>query len=118
MASGEAWRRWYEANRERYNAYQRTYWKRRRNFQPMSPDEARARKLSRLAAWRAAKPDLVQAGHSAVNANRRARRWNVPGTITATDILSLWVIQPNCLDCGVGRGVDHMLAMREGGPNV
>ncbi len=117
MSARDRWERWYAANREHYNAYQRAYWKKRRNFQLLTPEEARSRKLSRMAAWRAAKPDLVQAGHAAVNANRRARRWGVVGTVQATDILSLWLIQPNCLGCGEGRGVDHVLAMREGGPN-
>lgn len=51
------------------------------------------------------------------SANKRAETYGLVGRITAEDVLALWERQPECIDCGVGRGVDHVTPMGDGGPN-
>jgi 5-methylcytosine-specific restriction endonuclease McrA len=54
----------------------------------------------------------------AITHNQRAKKYGVPGRLTAADIRALWERQPTCVTCGVGRGVDHIRAMSRGGANV
>jgi 5-methylcytosine-specific restriction endonuclease McrA len=118
MATGEAWREWYLANREAYNAHQREYWKRRRGYVRPSPEEVRAKRVEKVRRWREAHPEITEAGTAAANSNKRAKALDQPERLTAGDILTLWERQPVCVSCGSGRGVDHVVSFADGGRNV
>ena len=57
----------------------------------------------------------IRAMHTA---NRRARKTGIAGVITTEDVLNMWERQPVCVGCGIGRGLDHVIAMSLGGPNT
>jgi 5-methylcytosine-specific restriction endonuclease McrA len=59
-----------------------------------------------------------RAEHAAFSSNRRATRRGAAGRLTGADILALWDRQPACVRCGEGRGVDHIVALADGGLNV
>lgn len=118
MSTGEKWRQWYLANREVYNAYQRAYWRARRDYVRPTPEESAEKRRKRLQRWREAQPDAVQAGQAAANANKRAKRLGLEGRLSTADVLALWTRQPVCLSCGTGRGVDHVVRFADGGVNA
>lgn len=66
--------------------------------------------------WQSAHPLRAAAIRAANNANRRARALGL-GAITPADVEALWQREPGCIDCGEGRGLDHVLAMADGGTN-
>lgn len=75
--------------------------------------------------WALAHPDLARAANAANHANITARKYGVPGRLTRAEVLPL-LSQP-CHYCGrppggVGRseaiGIDHVVAMANGGANV
>jgi len=55
---------------------------------------------------------------AAKDSNKQARKLGVPGVITVEDIEALWRLQPECVNCGRGCGLDHIVAMVRGGANV
>jgi len=119
MATGDAWRAWYERNREHYNAYQREYARAHRPERPtLTPEERREHRLASLRLWREAHPDLNAASTAATNANRRPQARARGERITSQDVLALWQRQPVCVDCGAGRGVDHVIRLGDGGSNT
>lgn len=68
--------------------------------------------------WRAKNPDLQAAAARAGAANRRAKAAGAAGHISRADVTALWERQPVCLHCGNGRGIDHIVAFRDGGSNT
>lgn len=71
----------------------------------------------RVAIARASNPDRAQARSAAQSANARARALGIAGRLTAEDVLALWEINPACVECGDGRGVDHVSPLSAGGAN-
>ena len=69
-------------------------------------------------AWRKANPEIWEANQRAGGANHRAKVAGVPGKLSRSDITALWQRQPTCLHCGIGHGVDHIIALRDGGTNT
>lgn len=61
---------------------------------------------------------MAQAMRAAANANTRAREYGADGTITAQTVLMLWRLQPVCVDCGYGSGLDHVIPFIAGGSNT
>lgn len=118
MATGEAWRQWYLANREAYNARQRAYWKARRGYVPPTEDESAEKRRAKVQRWRDAHPEETAAGQAAHNANKRAKALGLPDRLSMRDVLDLWDRQPSCLGCGQGRGVDHVIRFADGGANT
>lgn len=119
MATGTAWRAWYEANRERYNAYQREYARAHRPERVLLTAEQRGeRRRESVRRWREAHPDLNDASIASINANRRPESRALGQRITTQDVLALWQRQPVCVECGAGRGVDHVVRLGDGGPNT
>lgn len=57
---------------------------------------------------------LAAANFANVNASRRG----LAGRLRVSDVLSLWGRQPVCVGCGRGRGLDHIVAVADGGPNT
>jgi len=60
----------------------------------------------------------AKASRAAWKANKRARVYGVPGVVAMNDILALWRRQPACVGCGIGFGVDHIVALRAAGPTL
>jgi hypothetical protein len=126
-----------EANRERSRAYHAARYQRERDQRAI---EDRARRLEhpdaareRSQRWRDAHPDRVRAHRQAwldevplrdaavrcaVTANRRARIYGADGQIGYETVLELWRVQPVCVDCGDGRGLDHVIPFIRGGSNT
>ena len=71
-----------------------------------------------MRAWYAKNPGRKSAHDAANKANTRAAKMGVAGRITGADILALWERQPVCIECGRGRGIDHAVALADGGLNV
>lgn len=63
-------------------------------------------------------PEWYVAGQRAAACNARARKAGSVGHITRAAVTALWERQPVCMHCGVGRGVDHIVAFRDGGSNT
>lgn len=57
------------------------------------------------------------AGVAARSANKQAKKLGIAGRISTADVQELWERQPVCLNCGRGRGLDHITAMVNGGAN-
>jgi 5-methylcytosine-specific restriction endonuclease McrA len=98
---------WYQANRDR--ELQRA---RDRNAADPSRATARAR------AWEQAQPMRAAANHAAKSANRRAEMYGAQGRLSGQDVLELWRREPQCVDCGDGFGLDHVIALARGGSNT
>ena len=60
----------------------------------------------------------LSASAAARSANRRASQWQSVGVLTYADILALWDRQPVCVECGRGRGIDHIVGLFRGGTNT
>jgi hypothetical protein len=54
---------------------------------------------------------------TAATANARAGALDIEGRLTTDDIVALWEVEPVCVRCGKGRGVDHVSPMSAGGAN-
>lgn len=80
-------------------------------------EKAMAADLARHRAAQRANPVLFAAGRAAVRANIAAKSLGLAGRITAEDVLKVWAAQPTCVACGSGRGIDHVVAMSDGGAN-
>lgn len=118
MAKGAAWKAWWEANKEHYNAKQREYARAKRNRRVvLDPEERARRRREAVARWREENPDAQAASQASINANRSAARAGIEGRVTAAEVLALWQRQSACLECGAGRGVDHVVPLAKGGPN-
>lgn len=119
-------RRYYQANRERWG-------QRDRDARAADPERMRrkateASRRFRLAhperqaahrrAWLDDVPDREAAARCAMTANRRARMYGVDGQIGYEAVLELWTREPDCVDCGEGRGLDHKFPMSLGGSNT
>lgn len=100
-------RGWREANRERDRARRRAW----RAANPAKIIEAKHR-------WLSEHPTTAQAIRAAANANTRAREYDADGTITTETVLMLWRLQPTCVDCGYGSGLDHVIPLSRGGSNT
>lgn len=83
----------------------------------MTPEERRERERARSAQYRHRYPNRSRAADRASKANAQAVHFGLPGRIYAADVIDLWNRHPVCVWCGVGRGVDHIVAMTDGGPN-
>ncbi len=98
---------WNQANRERLAARERARYL-------ADPRVA----IRRSQAWAQAHPTLSAAQHAAKAANRRARDYGADGQLSAENVLDLWRRQPHCIDCGEGRGLDHVTPFSRGGSNT
>jgi excisionase family DNA binding protein len=59
---------------------------------------------------------VKQAKAAAVSANAT---WPASaGRLTTADVLGMWRVQPQCVHCGEGRGVDHIVPAGRGGKNT
>jgi hypothetical protein len=112
-----AYQRHLEANR-RWRSLHAVELNERRRARLARDPGARRRLVATVKAWVAANPDRAAAGYASSLSNRRAARLGRPGRISIADVLALWARQPACVDCGQGRGLDHIVAMADGGPNV
>jgi 5-methylcytosine-specific restriction endonuclease McrA len=109
-------RAWRASHRDQLREYHREYGVRR---YWASPDRLRAEARERMRARRAAGLANDDAARVAArDANRTARAYGIPGRLTTEDVRALWERQPICIDCGSGRGIDHIVEMSRGGPNV
>jgi 5-methylcytosine-specific restriction endonuclease McrA len=98
---------WRVTHREELAAKKAAY---ARIYNPEHRSEARA--------YASAYHDSHRAEHAAFSANRRAARLGITGRLTGADIRSLWERQPTCVRCGGNRGVDHIVALTDGGLNA
>jgi 5-methylcytosine-specific restriction endonuclease McrA len=93
---------YYQANRERILADQAA--KRATAWRP------------RLVAYEAS--PLAKARNAAKAANSRALLYRVDGQLSAENVLDLWRREPDCVECGQGFGLDHVIPMSKGGSNT
>jgi 5-methylcytosine-specific restriction endonuclease McrA len=98
---------WYRANRERIAEQERLRYQ---------SDPQRA--VARARAWAQAYPMRSAANHAAKAANRRAEMWGSQGRLSGEDVLELWRREPDCLGCGNGSGLDHIVPFCRGGSNT
>lgn len=125
------------ANRERLSVYGALRYERERSKRAV---QDRARRLAdpeaareRARAWRLKHPARARAHRQAwlddvplreaamrcaTTANKRARMYGVDGQIGYETVLELWRREPDCVDCGEGRGLDHVIPMGRGGSNT
>lgn len=112
----------YAKNSERYKAGAKAWsaanpervWENRREWASLHRSvvaESRAR-------WEAAHPGYRKALGAAHNANRRAALNGVEGQLSVTTVLELWNRQPQCVACGDGQGIDHLIPLSRGGSNT
>jgi hypothetical protein len=117
---------YYIANRDRWRA-------RERAAREADPEGMRIRATEASRRFRAAHPER-QAAHrrawldevplreaamrAAITANRRARMYGADGQIGYETVLELWRREPDCVDCGEGRGLDHVIPFIAGGSNT
>jgi 5-methylcytosine-specific restriction endonuclease McrA len=126
-----------QANRDRLRDYFRQHYSAHREERAQYDRERRladpATAAARVRAWRERHPDRLAehrrawgiaeplralAARTAVTANRRARMRGAEGRIGYRIVLNLWQRQPVCVDCGEGRGLDHVIPLSRGGANT
>lgn len=123
LAAQRAWRR---ANQKRIHAYMAVY---RPTYLAANREEIAAKKRADYAAdparairraerWKEENPTRVRAIHIASTANRRAADCGADGRLNADDVIELWKRQPDCLGCGDGCGLDHIVPFFRGGQNT
>lgn len=133
----ESDRRYREANRERLVEYQRARYLRERekraeydrqrrladpegtrqrirDWRLRHPEQARAQRRR----WLDESPERKAAVQIALTSNARAKSYGAVGRVRYRDVLELWLRQPVCVDCGEGRGVDHVIPLSRGGSNT
>jgi 5-methylcytosine-specific restriction endonuclease McrA len=77
-----------------------------------------ARVIRNVGRWKEENPTRARAISVAAGANRRAQDAGADGRLSADDIMALWRRQPNCLGCGDGSGLDHVVPLCRGGQNT
>jgi 5-methylcytosine-specific restriction endonuclease McrA len=85
-----------------------------RRFRLRHPERMRAHRQ----AWLDEVPLREAATRCSATANRRARMYGADGQIGYETVLALWQRQPDCVDCGDGRGLDHVIPFALGGTNT
>lgn len=95
-------------------AMRRKATERSRRFRAAHPD----RQAAHRRAWLEEVPSREAAMRCATTANARARMYGVDGQIGYEAVLELWRREPVCVDCGEGRGLDHVIPMSRGGSNT
>jgi 5-methylcytosine-specific restriction endonuclease McrA len=98
---------WYLANRARLAAKERERYL-------ADPERAKAK----VREWERANPIRTAAHHAAKAANSRARDYRADGQLSPENVLDLWRREPHCIDCGEGRGLDHIMPLSRGGSNT
>jgi hypothetical protein len=58
------------------------------------------------------------ASSAAKRANRVAAIFEAQGRLSMQGVLNLWQREPECVDCGDGRGLDHVIPLSRGGSNT
>lgn len=94
----------------RYRA-SRAECERRRRQDPEYRARMNARAKDR---YRGTPPETI----TAASANRQSRRLGAVGRLSRADVAQLWARQPVCLNCGRGRGLDHIVPLARGGSNT
>lgn len=74
--------------------------------------------IAKVRQWQAEHPDRFAAILASRKANQRATRAGTPGHISADDVQRVWAASPNCVVCGIGRGLDHIVPLSRGGTNT
>lgn len=85
-----------------------------RRFRAAHPERQAAHRRT----WLEDVPDREAAARCAMTANRRARMYGADGQIGYETVLELWRREPDCVDCGEGRGLDHVIPLSRGGSNT
>ncbi len=106
--------RWAVRDRERRLRDPGAARERARRWRLSHPDRARQHRRR----WLDDVPLREAAQRCAMTANRRARMYGVDGQIGYEAVLEVWRLQPVCVDCGEGRGLDHVIPLSRGGPNT
>lgn len=76
------------------------------------------RAIRRANRWKEENPSRARACRMAAAANRRAAECGADGRLSPDDIIELWKRQPDCLGCGDGCGLDHIVPFFHGGQNT
>lgn len=77
-----------------------------------------ARAIRRAEQWKEENPTRARAISVSAAANRRAVECGADGRLSPDDIIELWRRQPDCLGCGDGCGLDHIVPFFHGGTNT
>lgn len=76
------------------------------------------RVIRNVGRWKEEHPTRARAIRMSAAANRRAEACGADGRLSADDIVELWRRQPDCLGCGEGSGLDHIVPFCRGGMNT
>lgn len=106
-ANPEMVRAWLDANRDEIAARKRAAY--------LADPERVIRKVGR---WKEEHPTRARAIAVSARANVRAEEYGADGRLSPDDIIALWRRQPDCLGCGVGSGLDHIVPFSRGGSNT
>lgn len=77
-----------------------------------------ARVIRNVGRWKEEHPTRARAIKIAASANARAADCGADGRLSADDVIALWRRQPDCLMCGDGAGLDHVVPFCRGGSNT
>lgn len=72
----------------------------------------------RVGQWKEEHPTRARAIRVAATANARAVDCGADGRLSADDVMELWRRQADCLWCGDGAGLDHIVPFCRGGSNT
>ncbi len=102
---------------EKRRAYNREYMRRWYAARAADAEWVADRRTRQREAYRQTGPVLA-ATITARSANKTAAKYGVVGRLTKEDVQALWAREPVCLNCGRGRGLDHIKPMGYGGTNT
>lgn len=68
--------------------------------------------------WKEEHPTRARAIRVSCSANARAADCGADGRLSPDDVMELWRRQPDCLECGEGSGLDHVIPFCRGGSNT
>lgn len=77
-----------------------------------------ARAIAKATRWKEENPTRARAIHIAASANKRAEECGADGRLSPDNVMDLWRREPNCVMCGDGAGLDHIVPFCRGGSNT
>lgn len=77
-----------------------------------------ARIIARVGRWKDENPTRTRAIHISASANKRAEECGADGRLSPENVMDLWRREADCVMCGDGAGLDHIVPFCRGGSNT